>query len=118
MPGYRASVRRYGEFPSRDEWIEYLEDYSTHHGLEVRLGTEVRWVDRSDGAWRVGTNGDAIEADAVVIATGFDHDPHTPDWPGLEGFGGELIHAFTYHDPEPYQGKDVLVVGSAPWPSG
>jgi putative flavoprotein involved in K+ transport len=111
MPGYRASVRRYGEFPSRDDWIRYLEDYSTHHRLEVRFDTEVRRVDRPDGAWRVETSGDAVEADAVVIAIGFDHDPHIPDWPGLEGFGGELIHASAYHDPEPYRGKDVLVVG-------
>jgi putative flavoprotein involved in K+ transport len=79
--------------------------------LEVRFDTEVRRVDRADGAWRVETNGDTIEADAVVIAIGFDHVPHMPDWPGLEGFGGELIHAPAYHDPEPYRGRDVLVVG-------
>jgi putative flavoprotein involved in K+ transport len=111
MPGYRASVRRYGEFPSRDDWVRYLEDYSAHHGLEVRFDTEVRRVERPDGAWLVETNGDTIEADAVVIAIGFDHDPHMPDWPGLAGFGGELIHASTYRDAEPYRGKDVLVVG-------
>ena len=111
LAGYRASVRRYGEYPSRDEWIRYLEDYATHHGLEVRFGVEVRRVDRPDGAWRVETNGDIVEADAVVIAIGFDHDPYMPDWPGLEGFGGELIHAAAYRDPEPYRGKDVLVVG-------
>jgi putative flavoprotein involved in K+ transport len=29
----------------------------------------------------------------------------------LESFGGDLIHACAYHDPEPYRGKDVLVVG-------
>ena len=111
MPGFRASVRRYGEFPSRDDWIRYLEDYASHHRLEVRFGTEVRRVDRSDGAWRVETNGNGVEADAVVIAIGFDHDPYMPDWPGLEGFGGDLIHASAYRDPEPYRGKDVLVVG-------
>jgi putative flavoprotein involved in K+ transport len=87
---------------SRDDWIRYLEDYSTHHRLEVRFDTEVRRVDRPDGAWRVETSGDAIEADAVVIAIGFDHDPHMPDWPGQEGYGGELIHASAYHDPAPY----------------
>src|SRR4029079_16864010 len=57
MPGYRASVRRYGEHPSRDAWIPYLEDYSRHHGLEVRFDTAARRVSRSDGAWSVETNG-------------------------------------------------------------
>lgn len=111
MPGYRASARRYGEFPSRDDWIRYLEDYSTHHRLEVRFDTKVRRVDRADGIWHVQTSGDAVEADAVVIAIGFDHDPHIPDWRGLKGFGGELIHASAYQDPQPYRNRDVLVVG-------
>jgi len=111
LPGYRASVRRYGEFPSRDEWIRYLEDYSANHGLAIRFDTEVRRVERPDGAWRVETSGDAVEADAVVIAIGFDHDPYLPDWPGLEDFRGELIHAAAYRDPAPYRGTDVLVVG-------
>lgn len=111
MPGYRASVRRYGEYPSRDEWIRYLEDYSTHHGLDIRFDTEVRRVGRSDGGWRVETGDDVVGADAVVIAIGFDHDPYLPDWPGMEGYSGELIHASAYRDPEPYRGRDVLVVG-------
>jgi len=111
MPGFRASVRSYGEYPSRDEWIRYLEDYSAHHGLDIRFDAEVRRVDRSDGGWRVETGEDAVEADAVVIAVGFDHDPYLPDWPGMEGYAGELIHASAYRDPEPYRGKDVLVVG-------
>ena len=111
LPGYRASVRRYGEFPSRDEWIRYLEEYAEHHRLEIRFDTEVRRVDRLNGAWRVETSAGATEADAVVIAIGFDLDPYMPDWPGLESFAGELIHASDYQDPEPYRGKDVLVVG-------
>lgn len=111
MPRFRASVRRYGEYPSRDEWIRYLEDYSAHHGLDIRFDAEVRRVDRSDGGWQVEMRDEAAEADAVVIAIGFDHDPYLPDWPGMEGFGGELIHASAYRDPEPYRGNDVLVVG-------
>jgi putative flavoprotein involved in K+ transport len=111
QPGLRAKIRRYGEFPSRDKWIEYLEEYTAHHALDIRFGTEVRRIDRGDGIWRVETGARALEARAVVVATGFDHDPHTPDWPGREGFEGELIHAATYRDPDPYRGRDVLVAG-------
>jgi hypothetical protein len=32
MPGYRASHRRYGEYPARDDWVRYLEDYVGHIG--------------------------------------------------------------------------------------
>lgn len=111
QPGYRSTRREYGEYPSRDEWIRYLEDYSAHHELDVRFGTEVREVARADGGWRVLTSAGTFDTRAVVIATGHDRHPVTPDWPGRETFTGELIHAAAYVDPAPYRGRDVLVVG-------
>jgi putative flavoprotein involved in K+ transport len=111
MPGYRASRRRYGEFPARDDWVRYLEDYARHQALDVRFGVEVQRVDRADGGWRVGTSADTHEAPVVVMATGFDHDPKVPDWPGRDEYEGTLIHAADFRNTEPFRGKDVLVVG-------
>jgi putative flavoprotein involved in K+ transport len=111
QPGYRATRRRYGEFPSRDNWIRYLEDYTAHHRLDVRFGTQIERIDRLDGGWQIQTTGGALKAKTVVVATGFDHDPYLPDWPGRESFSGELIHASAYSNADPFRGKDVLVVG-------
>jgi putative flavoprotein involved in K+ transport len=111
QPGYRASRRRYGEYPSRDGWIRYLEDYAAHHRIDVRFGTEARRVAPMDGGWRVETDRGDVDARFVVVATGFDHDPDVPDWPGRDGFTGELIHSSAYRNAEPYRGRDVLVVG-------
>jgi len=111
QPGFRASRRRYGKFPSRDRWIQYLEDYAAHHQLDVRFGTEVQRVTRDEGTWTVQTSKGDFDAPTVVIATGFDHDPFIPDWPGRDGFTGELLHSSAYVDPTPYRDKDVLVVG-------
>jgi putative flavoprotein involved in K+ transport len=111
MPGYRARRRHYGEFPSRDAWIEYLEDYASHHQIDVRFGSEVQNLARENGGWRVGTDHGELDARFVVVATGFDHDPDIPDWPGRDGFTGELIHSSAYRNPEPFLGRDVLVVG-------
>jgi putative flavoprotein involved in K+ transport len=111
QPGYRASRRRYGEFPSRNAWIQYLEDYAAHHRIDVRFGTQVRRLEAVNGGWRVETYREDLQARFVVIATGFDHEPHLPAWPGRNGFNGELIHASAYRNPEPYRGRDVLVVG-------
>jgi putative flavoprotein involved in K+ transport len=111
LPGYRATRRRYGEFPTRDDWIRYLEDYTSHHELEVNFGVDVARVDRANGGWRVETSDGAREAPFVVVATGFDHDPHLPDWPGHDRFTGELMHASEYRDPGRFRGRDVLVVG-------
>ena len=111
QPDFRASRRRYGKHPSRDRWIQYLEDYTAHHQLDVRFGTEVQSITRGEGTWTVQTTQGAFDAPTVVIATGFDHDPFMPDWPGREGFTGELLHSSAYVDPTPYRDKDVLVVG-------
>jgi hypothetical protein len=48
----------------------------------------------------------------VVVATGFDHSPHVPDWPGMHSFTGALLHSSEYRNPARYTDKRVLVVGS------
>jgi putative flavoprotein involved in K+ transport len=111
LPGYRATSRRYGEFPSRDQWIQYLEDYTAHHGLDVRFGTAVQQIVRTGDTWQVHTSDGVLDAAAVVVATGHDHDPYVPDWPGRSAYTGDLSHASTYVDAEPFRGRDVLVVG-------
>ncbi len=111
MPGYRARRRRYGQFPCREAWIEYLEDYASHHQIEVRFGNEVRSLARENGGWRVGTDRGDLTARIVVVATGFDHDPHMPDWRGRDDFTGELIHSSAYKNVQSYVDRDVLVVG-------
>lgn len=111
QPGFRARRRCFGEFPSRDAWIEYLESYAAHHRIYVRFGTEAQQLAPVDGGWRVGTDRGELQARFVVVATGYDHDPNVPHWPGRDGFTGELIHSSAYRNPEPYRDRDVLVVG-------
>ncbi len=111
QPGFRASRRRYGEYPTRDKWIEYLEDYAAHHQADVRFGTTVENVAPAEEGWLVSTDRGEYEARYVVVATGFDHDPNLPDWPGRDDFTGDLIHSSAYRNPEPYRDRDVLVVG-------
>ena len=53
-----------------------------------------------------------IEADTVVIATGYNRSPFLPEWQGRDEYVGELVHASTYRNPAPYRGKRVLVVGA------
>ena len=113
MPGYRFS-RRHGRWVSRDGVIRYLEGYARHHALDVRTGVEVRRLDRDEaaGEWVLDTPEGEWRARYVVVATGYNHTPVMPDWPGRDGFQGELIHGQVYRNPEPYRGRDVLVVGS------
>jgi putative flavoprotein involved in K+ transport len=117
LPGYPIP-RSFGRWVARDDVVRYLEAYAAHHRLELRLGSGVTGVDRvdpsPDGArWAVRLDdGSTVTADHVVVATGYNHTPVEPDWPGLDGFPGEVVLAKQYHNTPPYDGRDVLVVGS------
>ncbi|MEU2667743.1 NAD(P)/FAD-dependent oxidoreductase [Streptomyces sp. NPDC007164] len=113
LPGL-AMPRRFGRWVSRDDVVRYLDKYAEHHELEVVTGVEVSRIDRApDGKdWQLtATGGRVLTGRAVVVATGFNHTPRVPDWPGLDTFTGDLVHASDYRNPAPYAGKDVLVVG-------
>ncbi|MEV8453751.1 NAD(P)/FAD-dependent oxidoreductase [Streptomyces sp. NPDC052095] len=113
LPGL-AMPRRFGRWVSRDDMVRYLDKYADHHELEVVTGVEVSRIDRApDGRdWQLtATGGRMLTGRAVVVATGFNHTPRVPEWPGLDTFGGDLVHASEYRAPAPYAGKDVLVVG-------
>src|SRR3954463_15648017 len=85
LPGYRLS-RRHGRWVHRDGVVRYLERYVRHHALDVRLGVEVGRIDRADGAgWRVETSDGPLEAERVVVATGYNHTPSLQEWPGRDG---------------------------------
>ncbi|HEX4718971.1 MAG TPA: NAD(P)/FAD-dependent oxidoreductase [Thermoleophilaceae bacterium] len=111
LPGYKLP-RRYGNWVSRDNVVEYLEDYVRVHDLDVRTGVEVETLKRDGDDWNVGTSNGTLTAPRVVIATGYNRHQHLPDWPGLATYAGDLIHSGDYKNAEPYVGRAVLVVGT------
>jgi putative flavoprotein involved in K+ transport len=108
LPGQRIP-RRYGRWVARDDLVAYFNDYATAHGIDVRAGVR---VDRIDPSWTLETSAGPMEAETVVVATGYNGAPFVPDWPGRNGFTGELIHSSQYRNPAPFRGRDVLVVGA------
>jgi cation diffusion facilitator CzcD-associated flavoprotein CzcO len=111
LPGLRFA-RGTGIFPSRDEMVGHLDRYAAHHGLDVRLRTPVERVDRDGDGWIVRTPAGDFAAAHVIVATGYAHSGHIPDWPGRDRFGGSIVHAADYRNPGPYRGADALVVGA------
>src|SRR5215213_9182774 len=108
LPGYRFS-RRHGRWVSRDGVIRYLEGYARHHHIELMLETAVERVDRG---FVLRTSRGDLHARNVVVATGYNNEPLMPDWPGIDSFAGELVHASDYRNAAPFAGRDVLVVGA------
>ncbi|MFB7863937.1 MULTISPECIES: flavin-containing monooxygenase [unclassified Streptomyces] len=120
LPGLKIP-RSFGRWVARADVVRYLEKYAEFHDLEIVTGVEVDRVERAEspdeGRWILhATGGRRLVGSAVVVATGHNHTPRVPDWPGLDTYtgtgGGTLLHAREYRNPEPYQGLDVLVVGA------
>ncbi|KOX39026.1 monooxygenase [Streptomyces sp. NRRL F-4707] len=113
LPGL-PMPRRFGRWVARDDVVRYLEKYAEHHQLEIVTGVEVFRVERArdgDGWLLHASGGRELTGAAVVVATGHNHTPRLPDWPGRDTYTGELRHAAEYRSPAPYAGRDVLVVG-------
>jgi len=110
LPGLRIP-RRYGKWVGRDDVVRYLEAYTSHHNLDVQLNTDITQIDRVGDSWVLRSPHGDLTATYVVVATGYNHTPAIPDWPGVDGYTGELLHARDYRNATPYVGKDVLVVG-------
>ncbi|MGW6837635.1 flavin-containing monooxygenase [Streptomyces sp. NPDC054949] len=113
LPGL-AVPRRFGRWVARDDVVRYLEKYAEFHELELVTGVEVTLIERAadDSGWTLhASGGRELAAGAVIVATGFNHTPRLPEWPGREAYGKELLHAADYRAAAPYADRDVLVVG-------
>jgi cation diffusion facilitator CzcD-associated flavoprotein CzcO len=104
-------------FPAREEILGYLERCVTKYGLgrHLRLETEVADAsfDEDRGKWRIRTtDGETIEADVFVCATGQLSRPATAELPGLERFEGPSFHSGRWDHDVDLAGKRVAVVGT------
>ena len=111
LPGLRIP-RRYGRWVARDDLLAYFDEYARASGLTVRTGARVERIDAGADGWVLTVDGQPIGASTVIVATGYNGAPFIPDWPGRDGFTGELVHSSAYRNPRVYRGRDVLVVGA------
>jgi thioredoxin reductase (NADPH) len=99
--------------PTRLETLAYYRGVAEKFGVKVFPETEIDRAERSsDGLFRVHARrrgeAAAFPASAVVVATGFFHNPKRLDVPGCD-----LPHVHSrYVSAFPYHGRDVVVVGS------
>jgi cation diffusion facilitator CzcD-associated flavoprotein CzcO len=111
LPGRRIP-RGYGAFPSRDDMVQYLEDYERLLEVPIHRQVRVERVDRRSSGWRLPTSKGIWLARDLIIATGLERRPLVPDWPGRSEFTGELIHAAHFGRVDRFRHRRVLVVGA------
>ncbi|KOM29907.1 hypothetical protein LR48_Vigan831s002500 [Vigna angularis] len=81
------------EYPTKKQFIEYLESYATHFQINPQFNECVQSA-------RYDETSGLENAECVM-----------PDIEGLSDFKGEVIHACDYKSGESFRGKKVLVVG-------
>ncbi|CAL5079965.1 unnamed protein product [Urochloa decumbens] len=109
----------YPEYPTKRQFVDYLEAYAAQAGVEPRFNqavTSARY-DAAAGLWRVRAD-DAVSGEAteyigrwLVVATGENAECIVPEFEGAKEFGGPVSHVQEYKSGEAYRGKRVLVVG-------
>lgn len=110
------------EYPTKKQFIEYLESYAKHFEINPQFNECVQSAryDETSGLWRVKTvssSGAAARGEIeyicrwLVVATGENAECVMPDIEGLSEFKGDVIHACDYKSGERFRGKKVLVVG-------
>ncbi|KAL8253041.1 hypothetical protein R6Q59_036734 [Mikania micrantha] len=112
----------YPEYPSKKQFITYLENYASKFDIKPQFNECVQSAkyDEKCNIWRVRTLSTAgsIRSETeymcqmLVVATGENAEGIMPEIEGLREFSGEVIHAKDYKSGEKYTGKKVLVVGS------
>jgi hypothetical protein len=98
-------------YPSRQQVIDYLEDYRKTFQIEPEFSTRALKIKRVSGTWITETTKGMLCSKNLIMATGAFSQPKPLDFSGLGTFPGRAIHSSQYKTGKEYQGKKVLVVG-------
>ncbi len=109
---YKEFPSNHPRYPSRQQVLDYLQDYATAFELRPRFHEAVIAVrPLDDGRWEIRTSGTRCLARAVVIASGLGSERNVPVLPGEETFQGRVVHSVDYVDGGSFRDQRVLVVG-------
>ena len=104
-------------YAKQDEIRAYMEDCADRFGVRGRsaFGAEVTsavWHEEEQ-RWRIGLKGgEELSARIVLGGVGGLTRPAIPDIPGLEDFGGDLMHSAAWDHSVDLDGKRIAVIGT------
>ncbi|GAB2284881.1 Probable indole-3-pyruvate monooxygenase YUCCA4 [Dionaea muscipula] len=102
------------KYPSKQQFISYMQDYAAHFSITPIFNQEVRKAEYDDksGLWRVDTQDSAeYYSKWLIVATGENAEPLIPEIQGIDSFHGPVIHTSVYTSGSSFQNHKVLVVG-------
>jgi cation diffusion facilitator CzcD-associated flavoprotein CzcO len=122
--GYRFKPWTGPPIATAEEILTYMGEVIDDNDLggHIRYGhkiTSASWSSEDDLWTLEGTRtdtGDAIRfsANFLWMCQGYyrHSQGYTPEWDGMEDFGGQIVHPQTWPEDLDYKGKEVIVIGS------
>jgi len=105
---FSSSAPRY---PSRQQVVDYLDDYQKEFNIGPVFNTEARSIKKEGDYWITETNNGTFSSRNIIMATGPFGKPKPVNFKGMETFPGKLLHSYTYKTGKDFKGQKVLVVG-------
>jgi putative flavoprotein involved in K+ transport len=113
LPGDENSLENPGAFMSRDEFVDYLQNYASKSELPVQTGVTVTRISKNgNDTYQVETTTGLMTADNVVIASGSQNQPRVPK--ACDDIPASILqlHSGNYKRPDALPEGAVLIVGS------
>lgn len=102
------SVPRY---PSRQQVIDYLEDYQREFKIHPIFHTEAKSIRKEGDYWITETNQETFRSKFVIMATGAFGKPKPVSFKGIEKYTGKTMHSHQYKAGKDFKRQKVLIVG-------
>ncbi|KAA0064966.1 putative indole-3-pyruvate monooxygenase YUCCA4 [Cucumis melo var. makuwa] len=101
------------KYPSKDQFISYMESYASHFSIHPRFNQTVLAAefDSVSGFWKVSTQDSQYISRWIVVATGENAEPVIPEIVGIERFARTVVHTSMYKSGTEFKNQRVLVVG-------
>ncbi|RZI84547.1 MAG: NAD(P)/FAD-dependent oxidoreductase [Rubrivivax sp.] len=103
--------KSYPRYPSRQQVVDYLNDYARHHRIEPVFGQRIESARRVGQGWELRSQDTVYQVETLVVAGGYNRAPQCPTWPGQALFQGEVLHSGAYTNGARFKDRRVLVVG-------
>jgi indole-3-pyruvate monooxygenase len=98
-------------YPSRQQVIDYLDQYQQEFNIRPVLNTEAKSVNKQADYWITETSQGAFKSKYLIMATGAYGKPKPIHFKGMETFPGKILHSCEYKTGKDFNGQNVLVVG-------